>query len=689
MTKSPRLLSFIFLTVVVFVSGSWTRLAAQTDSLSVQVASYLKAADAQAAVNRLKAKKLDAYWVKAEIPGMGTRYRVRIGRYTGEEDATLGAAEACKTRAVANYLIADGENVPVGVPAKTCKSAIEFAARLSSKSEKAGQLAAKTPTGKEVKAGKEAKEIKEVKEVTPTKEMASAKEVAAPKTVKAPVMPETTVASSKAPEKAKTKSAATKETTATKEPVTPAVPEKAASATIPAPKPAKPVLVTPPAETTAKTTAAGTNPPAPTKSNAVAFVPAATPREIVSNAYKYATAKAGNATASLTSPLAKPETGTASELDPAAVAAGVDSLLARSAGMPGSKGNVAIANPKWKVSEGSIADNKNLRAVHFVNPKTGWAAGEAGAIYQTSDGGKQWNLVPSASLTNTAVDVNRIYFVDEKRGWMLAESKDKAQGRTILLSTEDGGKIWQHFELPNVTSFFFVDGKSGWAVGKNSTMLRTADGGMKWKPIENLNRLVGLPVESASSTFGFSDVYFLKNGEIGWAVGNFYGTGTSNIGGLFMTMNGGESWQRIPIAVQRKTNSTRFTKGKLHSVRFTDASNGVITGEMEDGEDHFFFTLKTRNGGETWEQARIASSGLHSTQFVNGAQGWTAASARRKDAAGARTYDTVLLRTDNGGRTWVTDFIAKGKQIRSVYFLSPNRGWAVGDQGMVLRYEAQ
>ena len=124
-------------------------------------------------------------------------------------------------------------------------------------------------------------------------------------------------------------------------------------------------------------------------------------------------------------------------------------------------------------------------------------------------------------------------------------------------------------------------------------------------------------------------------------------------------------------------------------MRFTDVSNGVLTGEMEDGEERFFFTLKTRNGGETWEQARVASSGLHSTQFVDGARGWTAATARREGSADAKTYDTVLLRTDNGGRSWVTDFIAKGKQIRSVYFLSPTRGWAVGDQGMILRYEAQ
>ncbi|MBL8208587.1 MAG: hypothetical protein JNM09_30430, partial [Blastocatellia bacterium] len=100
-------------------------------------------------------------------------------------------------------------------------------------------------------------------------------------------------------------------------------------------------------------------------------------------------------------------------------------------------------------------------------------------------------------------------------------------------------------------------------------------------------------------------------------------------------------------------------------------------------------TLKTRNGGETWEQARVPSSGTHSTQFVDSARGWTAASALREGGADAKVYDTILLRTDNGGKSWVTDFVAKGKQIRSVFFISPTRGWAVGDRGMILRYEAK
>lgn len=639
MTKSPRKMMFMFFSLAMSSGLASLSVLAQTETHSVQVASYLNTTDAQAEVNRLRAKKLDAYWVKAEIPGMGVRYRVRIGKYSDENEAALGAAQACKSRAFGQFLLANGDNVPIGVPAKTCKSALA--------------------------ATEQVKLVPKPEAITP-KPTPTRPTTTASNTKPAPAQPVVNAAPQPVVAPKPTGKAAVKPTPATTAPNTAAVTPP--TATKPAPKNA--VTPTPVTPVTAAATAAE-----PT------FVPAASPGGIVSNAYNYATAKAGRA--------GKPSANASAAATPANSEApsSINSMIARAT--PGLTSEVAIANPKWKVSQGNVDSDKNLRAVHFVDAMKGWAAGDGGTIYQTLDGGKQWTPIRNAALAGSVIDVNRIYFVNENKGWMLGETREGEEGRTVLLTTEDGGKIWQNFELPNVTNFYFVDNKKGWAVGRNATMLKTLDGGIRWKPIENLNRLVGLPVESAASKFGFSDVFFLKGGEIGWAVGNFYGVGTSNIGGLFMTNDGGDTWQRIPIAVQRKTNSTRFTRGKLHSVRFNDVRNGVITGEMEDGDERFFFTLKTRNGGETWEQARVPSSGTHSTQFVDSARGWTAASALRAGSADAKVYDTILLRTDNGGKSWVTDFVAKGKQIRSVFFISPTRGWAVGDRGMILRYEAK
>jgi len=642
MTKSPRKIILPYLILTLSFGLASINVFAQTETHAVQVASYLNSTDAQAEVNRLRAKKLDAYWVKAEIPGMGTRYRVRIGKFNDETDAEQGAAQACKSRAFSQYLVANGESVPKGVAAKSCKSALLAAGPFKPAPAKLDAAPKPTPTRSTIATNNTKPGI------TQPVVNASPQPVLVPK------------AASKATAKPTPTPAVVSAST-----VSVSTPVASTGQVKPAPKATG---TTPIASTTKSTTVASAAEPM--------FTPAASPGDIVSNAYKYATAKAGRAASSKTANAVHTEAPSS-----------INSMIARAT--PGLTSEVAIANPKWKVSQANISSDKNLRAVHFVDSLKGWAAGDGGTIYQTLDGGKQWSPIRNATLAGAVIDVNRIYFINENKGWMLGETQEGEEGRTVLLTTEDGGKIWQNFEMPNVTNFYFVDNKKGWAVGRNATMLRTADGGLKWKPIENLNRLVGLPVESASSKFGFSDVFFLKGGDIGWAVGNFYGTGTTNIGGLFMTNDGGDSWQRIPIAVQRKTNSTRFTRGKLHSVRFTDVQNGVITGEMEDGDERFFFTLKTRNGGETWEQARVPSSGTHSTQFVDSARGWTAASALREGGADAKVYDTILLRTDNGGKSWVTDFVAKGKQIRSVFFISPTRGWAVGDRGMILRYEAK
>ncbi|MGH9833884.1 MAG: WD40/YVTN/BNR-like repeat-containing protein, partial [Blastocatellia bacterium] len=100
-----------------------------------------------------------------------------------------------------------------------------------------------------------------------------------------------------------------------------------------------------------------------------------------------------------------------------------------------------------------------------------------------------------------------------------------------------------------------------------------------------------------------------------------------------------------------------------------------------------FFALHTSNGGKTWDQFRTPSRATHSTQFLDPANGWTAAFAPREGGAEAVVYDTTLMRTDNGGKSWRNDFIARGRRIRGVFFLSPTKGWAVGDRGMILCYE--
>jgi photosystem II stability/assembly factor-like uncharacterized protein len=338
--------------------------------------------------------------------------------------------------------------------------------------------------------------------------------------------------------------------------------------------------------------------------------------------------------------------------------------------------DLAVNNRNWRVARRGAGADKHLKAVYFVDSITGWAAGDGGAAFRTTDGGRSWKPL----LSGAPADIDFIYFADWSNGWMLGEPDENEEAGRLLFTTNNGGRSWRHKPLPKVVSLHFIDKLTGWAVGRDATALKSTDGGEEWTRITGFEELLGLPVESSVGNFGLRDVFFL-NADNGWMIGNFYGRGSSSIGGLFVTSDGGKSWKRMNLP----DSSDRPTPGELHSVRFSDLNTGTVAGEMYDGDVRFFFVLHTRDGGQTWEKHRRPSRATHSTRFIDLANGWSAASAPR--AGSATTYDTTLMRTGDGGKTWENDFIARGGRIRNLYFLSPTKGWAVGDHGMILCYE--
>ncbi|MGH9766241.1 MAG: YCF48-related protein [Blastocatellia bacterium] len=548
---------------------------AQNRGFTIQVASSPTEAEARSVVADLKKKGLEAYWVKAAVPGKGTRYRVRVGRYKNQLEAKTKGDRYLGNGSIKEFIV-----TVYDTPSS------DSVAREESRPKAAPPPSTVT---EQVSNNRSVDSIPESKPVINTSEAKSeAKEEAA----KAPL-------------------------------------EKLAAEKV-AGNPAKGENAL---NTSSQSGAVGTGPGEP-------------------------------------SPSRDPNT------EPAIATPAVTAALS----------DVTINNNNWKVARRTVETDKNLRAIYFVDSMTGWAAGDAGAVYRTTDGGRNWKPL----LSGAAANINFIYFIDWNHGWMLGESggnmTDENESENVLLLTTNGGRTWTRKPLPNVTSLYFANSKTGWAVGKNSTLLKTTDGGLEWSKVESMEKLIGSPIESSSYNFGFSDIHF-TSAEHGWLIGNFYGRARSNIGGIFATSDGGATWKRVPITFQTQHTSGRFTPGLLHSVRFTDTNTGSVTGEMYDGDGRFFFALHTRNGGITWDQFRTPSRATHSTQFLDLANGWTAAFAPREGGAEAVVYDTTLMRTENGGMSWRNDFIARGRRIRGVFFLSPTKGWAVGDRGMILSYE--
>jgi photosystem II stability/assembly factor-like uncharacterized protein len=82
-----------------------------------------------------------------------------------------------------------------------------------------------------------------------------------------------------------------------------------------------------------------------------------------------------------------------------------------------------------------------LTAVHFPDPRHGWAVGHDATIVATSDGGKTWTRQHFApELEKPFLDV---LFLDVSRGFAVG-----AYG--LLMKTEDAGKTWTEVDAPAI-----------------------------------------------------------------------------------------------------------------------------------------------------------------------------------------------------------------------------------------------
>ena len=194
----------------------------------------------------------------------------------------------------------------------------------------------------------------------------------------------------------------------------------------------------------------------------------------------------------------------------------------------------------WSRVDLSDSTARVTRAVFRADGR-GWAFGEAGALYATSDGGASWmrQVVPTKHLLLGGV------FLDDRQGWLVGA------GATIL-QTSDGGETWRNGLVRGernlrFTAASFVERRLGWAVGAAGHIFATTDGGRLWFP-----QVSGVATD-------LHDVKFLNAAE-GWAAGSG--------GTLLHTSDGGGHW----------TSENSRTPHLLERLFFTDHAHGWAVG---------------------------------------------------------------------------------------------------------------
>jgi photosystem II stability/assembly factor-like uncharacterized protein len=303
---------------------------------------------------------------------------------------------------------------------------------------------------------------------------------------------------------------------------------------------------------------------------------------------------------------------------------------------------IAIAQSGWKAMRIS-SSGRDLNTVYFSDSKRGWIGGDGGFLTHTEDGGASW---VEQRIDTKRHAINDIYFANKEVGFALAGD--------MIFRSGDGGQSWQESykissaavrgATPELYSLRFNGKKKGWVVGSlargdtviGSLLAITRDSGATWQMLE------------AGTKQELIHIDFVDD-ERGWIVGAG--------GAILHTEDAGETWTRQESGVSET----------LYHVDFRNSKQGIAVGERG-------IILVTRHAGQTWFKINSpARSTLLSVQFVT------------EDDVWAVGRSGIILRSSDSGHTWLEQESGTRQNLYAL-FINKKEGWAVGGDGLAMRY---
>ncbi|PSB42602.1 photosystem II assembly protein [Cyanosarcina cf. burmensis CCALA 770] len=289
----------------------------------------------------------------------------------------------------------------------------------------------------------------------------------------------------------------------------------------------------------------------------------------------------------------------------------------------------------------------------------------------------------------TDVNLQDVGFTDDtQHGWLVGN-------KSALFETKDGGKTWQQKSLDLGDKNFILSsvsfsGQEGWIVGEPSLLLHTNDGGETWSRIllseklpGNPNTIVALGQQSAEMTTDVGAIYRTTDGGKNWkamvqeAVGVLRNVARSEDGKYIAVSAKGNfysTWEPGQTAWQgHNRNSSR----RLQNMGF--GKDGRVWMLARGGQVQFTKADNTEEWEEVQNPELSTSWGLLDLAYRTPEEIWVTGGSGN------------LLCSPDGGKTWQKDRGVESvpSNLYKIVFLSPEKGFIIGQRGILLRYQSQ
>ncbi len=313
----------------------------------------------------------------------------------------------------------------------------------------------------------------------------------------------------------------------------------------------------------------------------------------------------------------------------------------------------------------AVIKSPSVQSLDMLNELDGWGVTEK-QIVRTNDGGSTWFDVTPPELTDEGFTLTTS-FLDVDHAWVQVPDVNNIPNAGTLYRTTDGGITWTSNSVPFSSGHLaFLDENNGWMLadlgagaGSNAVaVFVTQNGGETWN-----QTFINDPNDAtATETLPLSGIkggIVPINMQTAWISGVTYSPATVY---LYRTDDSGVTWSQVDVELPENVGQSEVDVAEMKFVTTKDGFFALrITGQRSDTALYV-----THDAGNTWSLLPTILSGQGTTEFIsdqeiifyNGQQFYVS-----KDA----------------GQTWeaVTPDVVFGDSFAGMTFANTLIGWVI------------